>query len=260
MVDVKKEEPINDLCNWIQQNEKSDTIDSNFDTEQEKNKIIKCNNCLDIFSTKRKLVYHINHTICGLKMKCNLCSKIFSTKHHLISHIMRQTPCNEILYCENCFMTFKRKYNREMHKCIYSGFKCQLCFKIFKSNDELEKHITTQQIPCDEILHCECGSIFDTLRDLRIHENNHFGFKCQLCSKIFSTKHHLISHQMRQTPCNQKLICEHCSKVFRLVNKFIAHSKGKVCIKRNKCPTCSKIFQSRTLLNKHMKSQKCGPV
>lgn len=144
---------------------------------------------------------------------------------------LKKFNCQFCTYNTNYFSHFKRhmiKHNGERN------FECKECLKRFATNSHLKRHAVIHLHKCKlcdkEINESECCLCDDTqpkkiIRcdvcnyrakdsdDLNLHKNtdaHQKPFKCDVCSKDFSQKHHLERH-ISNVHQNQKTYeCEIC--------------------------------------------------
>lgn len=89
------------------------------------------------------------------KFKCTLCKRTFSTKQKLIQHINnKKIDCLTVNYsrklkCQHCSMTFVnvykfKKHLKEKHNDtsidLFKKLQCRFCKKMFSSNSSLRRH------------------------------------------------------------------------------------------------------------------------
>ncbi|XP_059054955.1 zinc finger protein 615-like [Achroia grisella] len=134
-----------------------------------------CNECDHKFTSKQRLTIHMRtHT--GLKLfACKQCSKKFTTNSSLISHRSTHIETKKF-YCVECDTRYKTKKGLRRHLA------------------EAVRHAVTE----DTVFYCpDCNKTFPTKKQLYGHINSRHtkSFKCDLCSKIFSTNTNLRKHK-----------------------------------------------------------------
>ncbi|XP_018363613.1 PREDICTED: zinc finger protein 525-like [Trachymyrmex cornetzi] len=159
---------------------------------------------------------------------CGMCDKTFQYESELRGHVIlhgkgKPYPC---MHCEE---TFNRKANRDRHAeakhVIDKNYKCIVCKKFFKIQQDLRDHIDTDH-PERKYKCNECPSTFTHQRTFNAHiKIIHKGGRthlCKVCGKTFRTKHHRDSHSLVHS--NKKQYeCSKCGKGFKHRNTFIVH-------------------------------------
>ena len=140
---------------------------------------------------------------------CNICGKTLLSRTYT-RHLKRQHSDNSIVKCDLCFKEFPRQANLNVHiRTIHSGIekkkmKCEKCEESFLTKTGLKFHIARvhdqKRYPCDL-----CDRTFTSEYHMKDHRNNkHFGMesrtKCEICSKTFCNpstfrQHLKIVHQ-----------------------------------------------------------------
>ncbi|XP_058818947.1 zinc finger protein 235-like [Topomyia yanbarensis] len=135
-------------------------------------------------------------------------------------------------------------------------FQCQICDKIFGSQDTLMMHEKTHKTPRFE---CEeCGKGFSQLRNYKYHISVHrgtkeFAAKCPECGKIFNDKGYLSSH-LKIHRNKKEYSCPHCPKSFNQRVAFNMHVRIHTGVKPHKCSECGKRFSRKMLLKQHLRT------
>ena len=109
-------------------------------------------------------MWYKSYVSCKTSYKCWL-------KTHLVSCTVANTveQAGKLLKCKGCGKSFTHKENLNTHDCIKGDFRC-----------------------------IECGEIFSTALNLKIHNALHLGigkFKCKDCGQCFFHNHHLEKHR-----------------------------------------------------------------
>ena len=91
-------------------------------------------------------------------------------------------------------------------------YECPCCEKIFKANQDIEKHIVSKHT-IEKHLCKECSKMFkrkDTLKNHieGIHQNKK-KFKCSKCDKRFVTNPERVRHEQSHTT-EPEMICPYC--------------------------------------------------
>jgi len=144
-----------------------------------------------------------------------------STK--VVSNAEKEVDLSRTNVCILCGKTYTSKngltYHMNLHRGVCS-YKCQLCFKNFKSSSTLQRHISSVHEGRKPFKCKFCHKRFHQRSNLNKHLDSHYGtrkFKCRLCSKAFFQKCHLKSHLTAHAG-KKNFACTICSKKF--VKKF----------------------------------------
>ncbi|XP_073536902.1 uncharacterized protein [Phyllobates terribilis] len=110
--------------------------------------------------------------------------------------------------------------------------------------------IGDKPFPCSE-----CGKWFTTKYHLVAHQMIHTGekpFSCSECGKRFTTKRHLITHQMIHTG-EKPFSCSECGKGFSRKAYLDVHMNIHTGEKSFSCSECGKCFTMKSSLVAHQK-------
>ena len=135
-----------------------------------------------------------------------------------------------------------------------TGFECDHCGKIFKTNVVMKNHIKHVH---DRIIEhiCEvCAKGFATSSDLNTHRRTHTGeknFPCHICGQSYSTKQYLQIHT-RQHTGEKPHCCEECGKAFADPSALRNHQKQHQTNQPVACEVCGKTFKIKKNLKSHM--------
>ncbi|CAH2062455.1 unnamed protein product, partial [Iphiclides podalirius] len=188
--------------------------------------IFQCSHCLNSFTTKSQLIYHINleHN----KPRCLMKSGELITKSHHWCKV-----CDKVL-------PYKSWHGHMKQVHTVRRIQCSKCDKVFKCPSYLRKHekyahdsvrprwrtcVTDQKLPCDE-----CDKTFRCPGALKTHKNNCHSvrsYQCYICKSILKCKSYLLGHMRR-----------------------VHYSDGL----EHKCTICGKNYKSPRYLKIHMKN------
>ena len=201
-----------------------------------------CPECSSNFKLEHELKNHIreNHEMSmdeDQHVKCGYCSKYINIKSELIEHLKEH---EQNLTCKECGQTFRSKNDMDKHGKIHQdtqSFKCNMCRKDFKTENELRGHITRdhreqkekkdqqckQQVGCDQ-----CGKSFETEELMKEHQVLLHGckldFKCEKCEKVYSSMNGLRRHDWRS---HRPVSCNICDEVIESRQEIGNHRKNE---------------------------------
>ncbi|XP_028138968.1 zinc finger protein 782-like [Diabrotica virgifera virgifera] len=210
-------------------NQKSSCVNP-VETNSDKQKPFKCEECKKCFSQLRNFKYHrsLHEGTKEFAAKCSECGKVFNDKGYLSSHMKIHRDKKEYA-CPHCPKRFNQRVAYNMHTRIHTGVKpheCPTCGKSFSRKMLLKQHqrVHTGERPYS----CpECGKTFADRSNMSLHARLHTGVKpyaCNVCPKSFTKKHHLKTHMNFHTglkPYN----CQKCGLAFSQSSNMRTHYK-----------------------------------
>ena len=181
--------------------------------------------------------------------QCDSSQKTFKSGKTLQIH---QAKVHEVkleerpFICLKCEKRFKLKNHLKNHAKICKGFKdyikCNDCKKKFKSNESFKKHMKICK-PAKRYNCNECESSFVSFKEITDHRlQKHKNVVCDICEKDIYFKN--IKRHMKQI---------HAGQTPASYTRFI-QQKQKEDVECFNCEQCSKSFQSKGNLNRHLKS------
>ncbi|KAJ6642044.1 Zinc finger protein, partial [Pseudolycoriella hygida] len=275
-----------------------------------------CRICLRVFDQEKDLDDHLLTHSGKYRFECNVCAKGFTWSTSLARHLRIHT-LERPFQCEQCEKSFKKKDYLIAHQRSHAGkvenkvdrskftwrftnekkfrrsktykrnatngnwvkkeFKCQICTKILKSENELDKHF--DEHTGKTLFECSiCKQGFDyrtnLYRHIKRHMRKHAGikpFKCDRCPRTYgdsnSLKAHIRCHNGEKVECDicfKKISdksylkihkrlhtgelpfeCSRCETKFRKNQTLKLHT----CLK---CDICSRYFPHKSAIRNHL--------
>ena len=133
---------------------------------------------------------------------------------------------------------------------------CKLCGKRFGKKVELRRHLRLEHTDM-KLLCLRCCEIFESAEALEDHKSSvHLKkiHKCELCSKVLSTKGMLEGHYLIHKG-QKPFSCDICfpERKFTRKSQLNAHMETHSKVKHLQCEFCGKSFSARYLMINHVK-------
>ena len=127
------------------------------------------------------------------------------------------------LFCNKCSLQFGKKYVFDLHLSLVHGEKMEVKIEPLISEENFQEPKTSEQVVSDHVvdtgLKCTiCYSIFKTKQNLKKHiDGVHEGkkpFKCDVCDASFSQKINLTEHVASVHEGKKPFKCNICDASF----------------------------------------------
>lgn len=185
---------------------------------------------------------------------CKKCNFLSRRQREIMEH---RIQCPLTFDCEFCFFPFKSKVG--LHQHLELKFKrCPLCKVELRCPILLQAHIRIHKLNglnCDQ-----CSYIAMTISSLRDHIKCHAkAFKCETCSKSFTTKYLVTSHKMQHkhgeyVDAKLSFQCEECHKIFQSPLYLRAHRTHTHEASLLQCDFCGQSRKGKYCLSQHLRT------
>ncbi|XP_063361798.1 gastrula zinc finger protein XlCGF46.1-like [Cydia amplana] len=188
-------------------------------------------------------------------LQCQACSKVFSSrsgrnKHYAVAHLGHKMKC-DICHKE---VSSVKTHKMQVHNRHELPFGCVFCSKRFISRSGLEAHVAGHTkhftYECDEC-HKRFRSKMSISTHIRMVHIKEKLYQCHLCSKAFFKKYSLQKHVWSHTK-ERPFECEECGKSFGDRTTLKNHRLTHVDVKSFRCEICDMSFVRKGYLSAHM--------
>ena len=196
-----------------------------------------------------RTVFRNHRTWHGRRNQCHICGKMLHVcKQNFSDHL---NICGDLglvdpLQCELCPKIFKTDQSFKSHARVHAirTLECAHCSKKFHRKPQILEHMAlhTKKFPYKCHL---CQAKFTRLCNLRSHVNNNHRYMCFLCSKQFSSAE-LAKVHVQASHTQAEIAASGMQGGFMRITKF-------------ECTVCGRCLASKqTLLNHEKTHQKSG--
>jgi len=221
--------------------------------------VYKCDVCPKVLKNFQAFQAHKTH--CAKQFtehKCLMCTKVFLDASQLKRHIRNQVCTKPMKKCEVCEAFFPPGVKFYNHKKTHikkdiTYHSCSECGKVFHSSTDMKLHSYVHSgekpFPCKI-----CNKAFRTPGNLKTHEASHSSernFACNLCDKTFKLKQTLKKHEQTHFNVSKPHTCGFCGLSFRENGNLKRHLQTHVKNELIHCPDCDKTFTNEMNLKTH---------
>ena len=194
------------------------------------------------------------------KLLCRYCNYKGKKPENLRRHILTHSDAANYI-CDQCDFRTKTPQSLKVHSLYHEAPKyiCELCQYTSCSSANFSSHKKTKhgttQYKCDQ-----CGEIFQYLRHLFRHQDNHqaLKFDCKICGKQFTRKDKLREHghevhdKIEVKARTKSISCTECGKTFTQSKHLSRHKASAHGGPVFNCSHCKKSFSRRDKMKTHM--------
>ncbi|KAM7402792.1 hypothetical protein PAMP_018003 [Pampus punctatissimus] len=222
----------------------------------------QCPQCPEKLANQRALQRHRaeahrNTTRVKKKVACDLCGRTFAHPSGMIYHKRTEHFEEKPFACEECGAKFGANSSLKNHMRLHTGEKpyhCKHCDMSFSVAAALAYH-TKKKHSEGKMYVCQyCKAVFAQSIELTRHVRTHTGdrpYVCRECGKGYSQASGLTVHLHTFHNLSEPHDCQKCCLSFSSLEEHRQHIEEFHPKEFHKCPTCSKVFTSAALLDKH---------
>ncbi|XP_028302426.1 zinc finger and BTB domain-containing protein 40 [Gouania willdenowi] len=188
---------------------------------------------------------------------CDLCGRSFAHPSGMIYHKRTEHYEEKPFICDKCGAKFGANSSLKNHMRLHTGekpFHCKHCDMSFTVAAALAYH-TKKKHSEGKMYSCQyCKAVFAQSIELTRHVRKHTGdrpYVCRECGKGYSQASGLTIHLHTFHKMSDPSDCQKCSLSFLTLEEHQKHIEEFHSKDFHKCPTCSKVFTSAALLEKH---------
>ncbi|XP_005749936.1 zinc finger and BTB domain-containing protein 40 isoform X5 [Pundamilia nyererei] len=200
---------------------------------------------------------HRSATRVKKKAACDLCGRTFAHPSGMIYHKRTEHFEEKPFACDECGAKFGANSSLKNHMRLHTGEKpyhCKHCDMSFSVAAALAYH-TKKRHSEGKMYVCQyCKAVFAQSIELTRHVRTHTGdrpYVCRECGKGYSQASGLTVHLHTFHHLSEPHDCQKCCLSFSSLDEHRQHIQEFHPKEFHKCPTCSKLFTSAALLDKH---------
>ncbi|CAN9512163.1 unnamed protein product [Ophioblennius macclurei] len=221
-----------------------------------------CPDCPKKLPTPRALQHHRTEahrrtTQTKKKVSCDLCERTFAHPSGMIYHKRTEHFEEKPFACEECGAKFGANSSLKNHMRLHTGekpYQCKHCDMSFSVAAALAYH-TKKKHSEGKMYVCQyCKAEFAQSIELTRHVRTHTGdrpYVCRECGKGYSQASGLTIHLHTFHNLSEPQDCQKCCLSFSTLEEYRQHIEEFHPKEIHKCPTCSKVFSTAALLDKH---------
>ncbi|XP_062983077.1 transcription factor IIIA [Elgaria multicarinata webbii] len=227
----------------------------------EKPFVCTADGCHQAYITKSNLNKHVGRMHQQKKYICDFesCGKSFKKHQQLKIHQSQHTG-EPLFKCshEGCGRDFPTPTHLKRHEKTHEGYACKKdgCSFVGKTWSELLKHMRLSHV--EPIICTVCSKIFSRKDSLKSHQKIHAGnrevLKCprEGCGRTYTSVYNLRCHIASFHEATRSHVCDHpgCGKIFVMKQSLIRHAVGhdpdkRMLISKAKKPRPKRSMASR---------------
>lgn len=221
---------------------------------------LQCEMCSKPMANVTALKNHILRKHTEKKFKCDECEMKFASEKFLQLHNRLHEKEREEIKCDRCGWEasgVEARLKFKVHIKTHSEFRCWPCYKGFKSQEDMDKHVANHQINTCQ----ECDVTFVNIHSFRKHMRSakHGGprnFQCDKCEKSYITNEKLRNHYISTHTNDRKFDCTVCGKKFFTKAKLEQHIRIHTGERPYECDICHRRFTQSGDKSRHMRTHK----
>ncbi|XP_056293708.1 zinc finger and BTB domain-containing protein 40 isoform X2 [Pseudoliparis swirei] len=224
----------------------------------------QCPQCPEKLANQRALQRHraeAHHNTARAKKKkvaCDLCARTFAHPSGMIYHKRTEHFEEKPFACADCGAKFGANSSLKNHMRLHTGekpYRCKHCDMSYGVAAALAYH-TKKKHSEGKMYVCQyCKAVFAQSIELTRHVRTHTGdrpYVCRECGKGYSQASGLTVHLHTFHNLSEPHDCQKCCLSFSSLEEHRQHIQEFHPKEFHKCATCSKVFTSAALLEKHM--------